>query len=223
VECAEVIVRLKREASVEDRESLLRYGIPNDNALGVPIGKLKLIAREIGHSHDLASELWATGYYEARSLAAFIDDPGEVTSDQMDRWVREFDSWAICDTVCFHLFDKAAPAWEKAFTWMDAPEEFVRRAGYALVWALSVHDKTAPDALFERALSQLEHAEPDSRPLVKKAMDMALRATGKRNPALRQSAMAVATSMSQDANKDRAWIGSHALRELARRGAPFDR
>ncbi len=207
---------IEANASAEARASLARYNIPDDHALGVPVGALKSYAKTIGTSHALALELWETGVYEARTLAAFVDDPAEVTEAQMDRWAHEFDSWAICDTVCFHLFDRTPLAWDKVHEWAAAPEEFVRRAAWALLWALSVHDKAAPDDRFTGALALLEAAEPDARPLVKKAMDMALRATGKRNEVLRDAAMATARRLAAESDPHRAWIGRHALRELER-------
>ena len=214
----QIIEWLGAAGSPEGRDSLLRYGIPNDRAFGVPMNMLKKKAKEAGKSHRLAADLWETGWYEARTMAAFIDAPSEVTATQMDSWARDFDSWAICDTVCFHLFDKTAHAWGKVEQWAGVPEEFVRRAAYALLWALTVHDKEATDEQFIKALLMLENAEIDPRPLVKKAMDMALRATGKRNPILRQSAIEVAQRMAAAPDKDRAWVGSHALRELSRLG-----
>jgi 3-methyladenine DNA glycosylase AlkD len=214
VDCAEVLEWLATVGTPEDRDALSRYGIPNEHAFGVPMGVLKKQARVIGRSHGLAAELWGTGWYEARTLAAFIDEPGEVTSAQMDTWAHDFDSWAICDTTCFHLLDKTPHAWRKVEEWAPAHEEFVRRAAYALLWALSVHDKRAGDEQFVRALKMLEDAEADPRPLVKKAMDMALRATGKRDPRLRGEAIEVAGRLAQSPDRDRAWVGRHALREL---------
>jgi 3-methyladenine DNA glycosylase AlkD len=218
MECGEVIAWLESEASAEDRAGLIRYGIPTENALGVPMRTLKDMGKRLGRSHQLAGELWDTGWYEARILAAFVEEPSMVTGAQMDRWARDFNSWAICDTVCFHLFDRTPFAWEKVAQWAAEPDEFVRRAGYALLWALSSHDKTASDAQFVQALGLIEHAEPDSRPLIKKAIDMALRATGKRNDYLRKAAIEVAEKLADSADKDRAWIGRHALRELAGTG-----
>lgn len=210
----EVLARLESEASSEVRDGMLRYGIPNENARGVPMSALKRLAKELGRSHELAGELWATGVYEARILATMIDEPDRVTKRQMDAWAADFDSWAIVDMACFSLFDKTSFAWKKTAEWAGAPEEFVRRAAFALIWALSIHDKTASDEQFISGLETIEQAAPDSRPLVKKAIDMALRATGKRTIALNRAAIAVAERMASDQDKDRAWIGKHALREL---------
>jgi len=215
VDAEQVMTLLQAEASAEYRTGLLeRYGVPNEHALGVPMAELKRIAKRVGASHALAAELWATGIYEARLLAAFIEEPDKVTEAQMDRWVRDFDSWAICDTVCFSLFDRLPLAWKKTAEWAREPDEFVRRAGYALIWALTAHDRAASDERFLGALDMIEKADPDARPLVKKAIDMALRAIGKRNARLHADAVAVAERMAISEDRDRAWIGRHALREL---------
>ena len=214
MDATDVMKWLESVSSDEHREGMLRFGIPNANALGVSMGVMKGKAKTIGRSHSLASALWDTGVYEARTMAAFLDEPLRVGEDQMERWVADFDSWAICDAVCFHLFDRTPHAWAKSEEWVARSEEFVRRAGYALVWALSVHDKAADDALFQAALTRIGQADPDERPFVKKAANMALRAIGKRNRALNASAQDVATSMAAAPDRHIAWIGSHALREL---------
>jgi 3-methyladenine DNA glycosylase AlkD len=210
----EVLAWLREHGTEKERAGMLRYGIPNDHAVGVSVGELKQFAKQVGTSHELAQQLWETGVYEARTLAAFIDEPAEVTEAQMDVWTADFDNWAICDSVCFHLFDRTAHAWDKAPQWIGASEEFVRRAGFATYWGLSVHDNEAPDERFEAAIAAIELAEPDPRPLVRKAADMALRAIGKRNAALNRTAVAAAERMAASDDKDRAWIGRHAGQEL---------
>jgi 3-methyladenine DNA glycosylase AlkD len=210
----EVLAWLEERGSEEERGKMRRYGIPADRAFGVSVGDLKRVARSLGTSHALAGDLWETGWYEARTLAAFIDDARQVTGARMDLWAHDFDSWAICDTTCFHLFDRTRCAWRKVEEWTLAEEEFVCRAGYALVWALTVHDKDASDDRFLRALEIIQAAEPDPRPYVKKAKDMALRATGKRNRALNTAAVVAAERLAASQAADKAWIGKHARREL---------
>ena len=209
-----VIDWLRREASIATRDGMVRYGIPNDRAFGVPMGAMQKHARGIGKDHALAAALWATGWYEARTVAVFLAEPDRMTRAESDAWAADFDSWAICDTACFHLLDRTPFAWDLVRDWTPAPAEFVRRAGYALVWALSVHDRIAPDAAFLETLRRLEAAAPDPRPYVKKAADMALRATGKRNRALNAAATATARRLAASADPARAWIGRTALREL---------
>jgi 3-methyladenine DNA glycosylase AlkD len=205
---------LKRNGSKAGRDGMARYNIPSDHAFGVSMKNVQTLAKRLGKNHALAEALWKTGWYEARLLAAYVDEPSGVTAGQMDRWCRDFDNWGICDTVCFVLFDKTPHAWGKVEQWAGRREEFVKRAAFALLWGLTVHDKQAGDDRFERGLALIERAAADERHLVKKAVNMALRATGKRNRAL--NALAVATARRLAASKDAsaAWVGKDAVREL---------
>ena len=214
----DVIAWLRKTGTRKTLSEMSRYGIPNERALGVPMGQMKNFAKSIGTDHQLALTLWNTDMYEARTIAAFVDESDKVTSRQMDSWAKDFDNWAICDTVCFRLFDQTRFAWDKVEEWAPSPREFVRRAAFALIWALSVHDKTAKDSAFLRALKIIETAPPDDRPLVRKAVDMALRATGKRNRKLSAAAIKTATRMSKSDDKTTTWIGKHSLRELTSEG-----
>lgn len=210
----DVLDWLHANADAQIRTDMLRYGIPNENALGVRMGDMKRYARSIGHDHAMARVLWAAGFYEARTLALLVADPQILTSKEADDWCGEFDSWAICDTACFHLFDRTPFAWDKVDSWAPDPREFVRRAAFALVWALSTHDKTADDGKFLNTLALMRDAAVDDRPLVKKAVDMALRAMGKRNTVLNAKARGFAEELSREPDRNARWIGRHALKEL---------
>lgn len=205
---------LHASASEEHRAGLTRYGIPNTHALGVPMGVMKAKAKTLGRRHDVALALWPAGTYEARTMAVFLAEPARMDAATMDRWCADFDSWAICDTTCFHLFDRTAHAWEKVAVWAKDDREFVRRAAFALIWGLSVHDRRADDERFRNALTIAAANADDPRPLVRKAIDMAIRATGKRNAALNQAASETASTLANSSDKSARWIGSHALKEL---------
>jgi 3-methyladenine DNA glycosylase AlkD len=209
---------LERHATRRTRDGMARYGLPSDHAFGVTMADMKVLAKRLGKNHELALALWATGWYEARMLTSFVDEPARVTPAQMDRWCRDFDNWGICDTVCFHLFDRTAHAWPKVARWHDRPEEFVKRASFALLWALTVHDKQAGDEAFIEGLRFVEKAAPDERNFVKKAVNMALRAVGKRSIALNAAAVAVARRLADSPEPAGRWVGKDALRELTSAG-----
>jgi 3-methyladenine DNA glycosylase AlkD len=175
---------------------------------------MKGLAKQLGHDHRLAGELWKTGVYEARMLATMVDDPTQVTPAQMERWCRDFDNWAICDTACFCLFDRTRHAWSQVAKWSTRREEFVKRTAFALLWSLSVHDKLAGDDRFIDGLKRIERAAADERHFVKKAVNMALRAIGKRNRTLHAEAVNVARRLAQSCDASPRWVGTHALREL---------
>ncbi len=205
---------LKRKGTKRGREGMARYAIPSDKAFGVSMANIQKLAKLLGRNHRLAAALWATGRYEARMLAAYVDEPARVTPAQMDRWVRDFDNWAICDTLCFALWDRTPHAWAKVAQWSDQPGEFVKRTAFALLWSLTVHDKRAGDAPFARGLRLVERGAVDERHFVKKAVNMALRAIGKRNAALNAAAVTVARRLSESPEAAARWVGKDALREL---------
>lgn len=210
----EIIERLKALANPDNVAGMARFGINPKGTLGVSIPVLRQLAREAGKDHALAAELWASGIHEARMLAGFVDDPHLVTARQMDRWVRDFDSWDVCDQVVSNLFDKTERAYEKALEWSGAEEEFVRRAGFVMMAALAVHDKRADDARLAAFLPVIEAAAGDERNFVKKAVNWALRQIGKRSVELNQQAIQTAVRIQLVDSTASKWIASDALREL---------
>jgi 3-methyladenine DNA glycosylase AlkD len=210
----EVLARLRALANPAVTESLARFALPVDRALGVTTPHLRTQAREIGKDHGLALELWATGISEARLLAPMVDDPARVSAAQMERWVRDLDSWGICDDCCFELFDKTRFAWPKALEWSRRRAEFEKRAGFALMAALARHDREAPDRKFTPFFVAIERESGDGRNFVKKAVNWALREIGKRNPSLNRMAVERARAIHATGLPSARWIASDALREL---------
>ncbi len=210
---------LQQNGSRKVRDGMARFAIPSDKALGVTVGDLRRYANglrtaDATENHLVAAALWETDCYEARMLACFVDEPDCVTPAQMNRWCGDFDNWAICDTACFALFDRTRHAWSRVQAWSSRRGEFARRASFALLWALSMHDKSSGDEPFLQGLALIEQAATDERNFVKKAVSMALRATGKRNANLHAAAVAVAKRLSASANPTARWVGKDALREL---------
>jgi len=193
---------------------MARFGINPENTLGISIPELRSMAKEIGKDHALAQELWTSGIHEARILAAFVDDPKKVTEVQMEWWVADFDSWDVCDQVCCNLFDRTPYAYQKALEWSCREEEFVRRAGFALMAWLPVHDKKAGDEQFEIFFPAIIRESSDGRNYVKKAVNWALRNIGKRNRSLNQRAIETAEKIARIDSKTAHWIARDALKEL---------
>jgi 3-methyladenine DNA glycosylase AlkD len=212
---AAVLKLLERKGSKATREGMARYAIVAPDAFGVTMGTLRQIAKRIGPNHELALALWATGWYEARMLATLIDDPQQVTSAQMDRWRRDFDNWAICDTACFALFDRTPHAWRKVEPWSKHRGEFQKRAAFALLASLALHRKEADDAAFRKFLPLVERASTDERNFVKKGVSWALRGIGQRSPALNAAAISLAKRLAASPDATARWLGKDALRELA--------
>lgn len=209
-----MVAWLESRANESVKDGMARYAIPSDKAFGIPVGVLRAEAKRLGTDHALAEALWKTGWYEARLLAAFVADPDLVTPQQMDRWCRDFDNWAICDTACFHLFDRTPHAFAMVEKWAKSREEFVRRAAFALLASLALHDEATPDAAFSRCLPLIERAANDDRNFVKKATSWALRALGGRSTELNRAALEVAKRLAARDEAAPRWIGKDALRGL---------
>jgi 3-methyladenine DNA glycosylase AlkD len=209
-----VVTELERRGTSHTRNGMARYGLPSDKAFGVAVSTLHQMAKRLGRNHELAAALWETGWYEARMLAAFVDEPSRITAAQMDRWCREFDNWGICDTVCFHLFDRTPHAWRKVEQWAGRRDEFVKRAAFALLASLTAHDKAAGEERFVHGLALIERAAGDERNFVRKAVNWALRCIGKRSFGLNQVAIAVARRLATSDDAAARWVGKDALREL---------
>lgn len=211
------LAALQAQSTTKDLANLQRFAITAHKPFGVSMSNMRPIAKELGKNHQLALALWDTGRYEARMLATLVDEPESVTPAQMDRWCRDFDNWAICDTACFCLFDRTPHAWKMVPKWRNRKPEFEKRTAFALLWSLTTHDKRASNEQFLQGLEFIEQAATDERNFVKKAVNMALRAIGKRNAALHSAAMSVAGRLAESKNATSRWIGKDALRELKTR------
>jgi 3-methyladenine DNA glycosylase AlkD len=210
----EAIRRLKALCDPKAVEGMARYGIKPDKALGISIPNLRKMAKVAGRDHALATELWASGIHEARILAGMVEDPGAVTEQQMEAWVAEFDSWDLCDQVCMNLFWLTPFAYDKCFQWSARGEEFVKRAGFALMARLARSDKSATDERIAGFLPVIKKEATDERNYVKKAINWALRQIGKRDIALNRLAIEVACEIRELDSKAARWVAADALREL---------
>ena len=209
-----VLEQLRSLGSADVLTRLDGFAIRPERAYGVSIPVLRKIARDIGRDHALAQELWSSGVHEARHIATLIEDPVQVTEEQMERWAKDFDSWSIVDGCCGNLFDKTPFAYAKAVEWSCRPEEYVKRAAFVLMATLSVHDKGAEDEEFLKFLPIIKKESTDERNFVRKAVNWALRQIGKRNLRLNEAAVSTAREINMIDSRGARWIASDTLREL---------
>lgn len=218
---AEVLALLKRRGTRATRNGMARYGIVASHAFGVPMRTLLDLRKQLGRDHALALALWKSGWYEARQLAALVGEPERLTIRQMNAWATSFENWADCDTVCFHLFDRSALAWDRAPAWAKSSKEFVKRGGFVLMACLALHDKASPHRHYLRFLPLIEEGAQDERNFVQKGVSWALRSIGRRHSSLRAPAIELARRLASSASPAHRWVGQDALRDFTRKKAKW--
>jgi len=209
-----VLEILKSKARPEQLEGMAKYGMAVEQRLGVSVPDLRKLAKELGQDHELAQELWKTGISEARIVAAMIDDPHKLAEGQMEDWVKDINSWDVCDQVCMNLFEKSPLAWKKIHDWSNREEEFVKRTAFSLIACLAWHDKKAEDEKFIELFPVITQGATDERNFVKKAVNWALRNIGKRNQNLNKAVIDTAKGIQRLDSKAARWIATDAIREL---------
>lgn len=210
----EVLSRLRQLQNPAAVQALQKQGVTPRAALGVSDADMKKLRTEIGVDRLIAQQLWASGIHDARVLASMVDDPARVTPKQMERWVRDFDSWALCDACCVNLFDKTPFAYAKAVAWSARKEEYVKRAAFSLVAALAQSDTKAQDSEFLRFVPIVKREAADERPFVRKAIAAALKEIGKRNRSLKKVALETAKELDRMEAKSAHWIAADTIKEL---------
>lgn len=210
----DVLDKLQSKAQPEQLKGMAKYGMKIEQRLGVSVPDMRKLAKEIGRDHKLALDLWRTGIAEARIVAALVDDPTELTEEQMEDWVKGINSWDVCDQVCMNLFEKNQLAWKKIVDWSEREEEFVKRTAFSLIACLAWHDKKASDEKFIELLPVIIRGATDERNFVKKAVNWALRNIGKRNLNLNEAAINTAKEIKRLDSKAARWIAADAIREL---------
>jgi 3-methyladenine DNA glycosylase AlkD len=212
----EVLARLDALGDPAVKASQGRFGIQVDQSLGISLYTLRELAKGI-KDHALALGLWETGIHEARLLAAMVEDVSQVTREQCERWVLDFNSWDICDNVTDDVFIYTPFALELITTWATREEEFVKRAAFAMIAEITIHRKDIPDNVFVDLYPLMVDAAVDERNYVKKAVSWALRNIAKNRPALRKSVRDLAENLLTSDSKSARWVAKDVLNELIRK------
>lgn len=210
----EIIKFFEENQNKENVETQNKFKIGNKDKYGIKVPIIRKLAKEIGKDHQLANELWNHGFLESRLLAIFIEDPNQITEEQINKWVNDFDSWDIVDQACINLFVNMPTAIAKIPTWAKAEEEFTKRTAFSLIAVIAVHDKTSPNQYFEEFFPIIIEGSNDNRNFVKKAVNWAIRSIGKKNPYLNQKAIELSQKILETNTKSGKWIAKNAIKEL---------
>jgi 3-methyladenine DNA glycosylase AlkD len=210
----EILKILKSKANSKNVEGMAKFGMTATKRLGVSVPDMRKIAKQNGKDHAVAMELWNTGIPEARIVAALIAEPDKLTEKQMENWVKDINSWDVCDQVCMNLFDKTPLAWKKIYDWSERDEEFVKRTAFSLIACIAWHDKTISNEKLMELFPLIKREAIDERNFVRKSVNWALRHIGKKNKNLNTAAIQLAKEIKQIDSKSARWIATDAIREL---------
>lgn len=210
----DILKQLKAAGTERKRAAAIRVGIPMDKAFGVSVGDIRAIAKTLKGRHDLAQPLWASGFHEARVLATMLADPKAISRREIERWQRDIVSWDLCDHLCGNLVRHRTDAAALVRGWISSPKLYVRRAAFAVIAELAVHDKNIEDVtLADFAQLVIAHGG-DPRPHARQAASWALRSIGKRDATNHDCALSAAAEMLESTDATKQWVGRDALQEL---------
>jgi len=211
---AEIVEHLRAVGSEENRAGMARFGIKADRAFGVSQADLRKLSKVLKKDHERAIQLWETGWREARVIAALTAEPVKLTREQARGWATDFDSWDVVDTVGDVFVD--TPYWLDLIEELAADHrEFVRRAAFAMMAWANVPRKKVSQEVLATFFPLIERHATDPRNFVKKAVNWALRQTGKSSSRLHTPALALAERLAASEDKTARWIGKDAVRELS--------
>jgi len=209
-----ILAELRELGNQEFANGLQRFGIDNEQSLGVKVPELRRIARRHKNDHDLALRLWQYPIHEMKTIAVFIADPRHLTIDQSHHWTSDLYSWDLCDHLCADLLYKT-DIWEELIhTYIHDDREFVKRTAFVIIASMAIKDKTCANDSFLPYIDLITSHCDDPRNFVKKGAQWALKNIGKRNPELAERCMAVSHELMSSKSATKRWIGRKTINDL---------
>jgi 3-methyladenine DNA glycosylase AlkD len=217
----QVLAELERLGDPKVKKIKERFAITAEHSHGIFLKDLDALAKRIGKDDALALQLFDTKIYEAQLLCSRLFHPQNVTARLMEKWVKAFVNWEICDTFCMSFLGKTRFAYPKAFQWAEYKPEYQKRAGFVLMVAYAFTDPYAPNEDIRKFFPVMLCHANDERTYVMKGINWALRQVGKRNRVLHKEAIRVANEIGEMESKAARWIARDALRQLGREKVHF--
>ena len=137
-----------------------KWGV-GDNQYGAKLGDIRKIAAKIKSDDKLAAALWETGNFDARMLAILLLSPKKLTSEELDRLVREADAAQLADWLNSYIVKQHPDKEALRQVWMEDAHPWAARAGWALT---SERIGKSPDGLDLKALLDRIETEMGSAP-----------------------------------------------------------
>lgn len=205
------LLKLHQNGDISD--SMKSHGISYKLNWGVSITELRDISKSIDKNHLLALKLWNKQWRETMILATLIDNPAEVSEEQMDFWTKSFENPEIAEQASTNLWVKSRFAFIKALEWCRGKKHLVRFTGIHLLGRLAITEKNAIDEMFEPFFEELETLAKDKN--LYTVIYRALIAVGTRSKNLNSSACDLAKKLAESEFEHTKRLGNEIFDELS--------
>lgn len=194
----EVMKLLKTNANPRGIENWKKHEATTGlTSFGIGLTQLRKLAKGIGRDHRLAQQLFASDVYDAKIIGILIDDPKQLTREQVEQQVENLHGGYLSHVFssCDATLAKAPFAFELACEWMDHKDAMRRNCAWGLVYEISkFKGKKAPaEDFFLDCIQRIESSIHDEKDMwARESMNSALMGIGKRSKALNAAAIKAA-------------------------------
>ena len=208
----EILSKIKPLQNIEVVNSMQKRGVDYKVNLGASIPLLQDMASNYVKNHLLALKLWNKQWRETMILAMLLEEPEKVTENQMDFWVKNFQSIEIAEQAAMNLFSKTGFAYKKAFEYCLGKKLLVKIVGLLMVGRLALTDRKATDENFDPFFELMPPLSKD--PQLSIVFSRIFIQIGMRNPSLNETAISYAKILKTIDSKTAQENAEHILSEL---------
>lgn len=194
-------------------DSLTARGFSYKMNLGSNIVTLRKLAQQYERSHLLALKLWNKQWRETMILATMLEEPETLTEQQMDYWVKSFETTEIAEQAVINLFPESKYAYIKALEWCRGKKFLVKYTGLLLMGRLAMVDKKGLDEMFEPFLEVVAPLMRD--PQLGTVLVRSFGQVGRRSKQLNDMALEFLSVLRVDENGDAQAVAEELITELS--------
>lgn len=205
------VIKSRKNGEVSD--AMKSKGIEYKLNWGVSIIELREMAKNIQPNHVLALKLWNKQWRETLILATLLDNPDELTEEQMDFWTKSLENAEIAEQASANLWVKSKFAFVKALEWCRGKKHLVRFSGVHLVGRLAITDKRAIDEMFDSFFDEFQTLAKDEK--LYTVLYRALIATGTRSKYLNDKSIELSRVLQLSSSQVAVKLGVELFGELS--------
>ncbi len=145
----DILLKIRKLQNGEVVNSMQRRGIEYKVNYGVGIPMLQELAQQYPKNHLLALKLWNKQWRETMILATLLEEPAEVTVNQINFWAKNLPTLEMAEQAAMNLFSQTTFAYPKAIEFCHGKKLVVKIFGLLLAGRLALTDKNATDEQFD--------------------------------------------------------------------------